>query len=58
MAFHAKRLYDSVTSDGRPAKFVLNGSPPVAEAWAIAFDRDAVHRGVKQTQPFSSARFV
>ncbi len=32
MAFHAKRLYDSVTSDGRPAKFVLNGSPPVAGA--------------------------
>ncbi len=35
-----------------------DGSPPVAEAWAIAFDRDAVHRGVKQTQPFSSARFA
>lgn len=32
MAFHSKRLYDSVTSDGRPAQFVLNGAPPAAGA--------------------------
>ena len=27
MAFHSKRLHDSVTADGRPAQFVLNGAP-------------------------------
>lgn len=32
MAYHSKRLYDSVTSDGRPAQFVLNGAPPAPGA--------------------------
>jgi hypothetical protein len=33
------------------------GTPRVAEAWAIAFDRDGEHKAAKQTVPFSDARF-
>jgi hypothetical protein len=35
----------------------LDGSEPVAEAWAIAFERDAVARGAKQVVPYREARF-
>ncbi len=31
--------------------------PPVAEVWAVAFDRDAGHVAVKCTVPFDRARF-
>lgn len=31
--------------------------PPVAEAWAIAFDRERGHVATKTTVPFSAARF-
>lgn len=33
------------------------GAPRVAEAWAIAFDRDGEHVAVKQVVPLSRARF-
>lgn len=32
--------------------------PPVAEAWAIAFDRERGHVATKTTVPFSTARFA
>jgi len=32
--------------------------PPVAEAWAIAFDRERGHVATKTTVPFSAARFA
>ena len=34
------------------------GVPPVAEAWAIAFDRDKGHVATKTTVPLSRARFA
>lgn len=33
------------------------GTPRLAEAWAIAFDREGRHVAVKETTPLSSARF-
>jgi hypothetical protein len=33
------------------------GSPRLAEAWAVAFDREGRHVAVKQTQPLADARF-
>ncbi len=35
-----------------------HGAPPVAEAWAIAFDRDRGHLVTKTQVPFESARFA
>jgi hypothetical protein len=34
-----------------------SGGPTVAEAWAIAFDREGTHRAAKEVIPFPSARF-
>lgn len=42
----------------RDTIFAREGSPPLAEAWAIAFDRDASHVAVKTTVPFTTARFA
>ncbi|MCA9587896.1 MAG: hypothetical protein KC657_21380 [Myxococcales bacterium] len=33
------------------------GAEPVAEAWAVSFDRERGHVGVKEVQPFARARF-
>ncbi|MBX3227986.1 MAG: hypothetical protein KIT84_27825 [Labilithrix sp.] len=38
--------------------FARKDLPPVAEAWAIAFDRHRGHVAVKSTVPFESARFA
>lgn len=38
--------------------FAREGSPPVAEAWAVAFDREAGHAAAKSTVPLESARFA
>ena len=35
----------------------VRGAAPVAEAWAIAFDRSTDHLGAKEVVPFESARF-
>lgn len=37
--------------------FSRAGSAPIAEAWAISFDRDGGHRAAKQTVPLTSASF-
>ena len=34
-----------------------SGAAPVAEAWAIAFDRAGEHAGAKEIVPFDRARF-
>jgi hypothetical protein len=49
---HARRaLWLKATIFARP------GQAPIAEAWAISFDRDDGHRAAKQTVPRSAATF-
>jgi hypothetical protein len=42
----------------RTTIFAREGSPPLAEAWAIAFDRAQGHVAAKTTVPFADARFA